>query len=258
MASEIIVLLGEELIKTCCTGIIDRAFRSLGADLNEFLGALDGVYDVLKLQEEESTDTDFVCAAEGELIFTSERPVIAWLLLGSLKALINSLYGINASVTIQPVEGDLKRYRYLFSVTDENVSATVKTVEQAVSKYPQRSISNYPNDLIMGAATFCKAFPWHFVIDENLNLVQLGKGFSSIIKPYMAVKGKSMGTYICIKRPKGITQDFREIVRRINTPFLISFQELPGKSNTGVHVSSKHIIYGILNIMNNLICYFRV
>lgn len=50
-ASEILVLLGEELIITCCTGIIDRAFRCLGTELQEFLGSLDGVYDVLKLQE---------------------------------------------------------------------------------------------------------------------------------------------------------------------------------------------------------------
>lgn len=50
-ASEILVLLGEELITCCCTGIIERAFRCLGTDLQEFLGSLDGVYDVLKLQE---------------------------------------------------------------------------------------------------------------------------------------------------------------------------------------------------------------
>lgn len=50
-ASEILVLLGEELITSCCTGIIERAFRCLGTELQEFLGSLDGVYDVLKLQE---------------------------------------------------------------------------------------------------------------------------------------------------------------------------------------------------------------
>lgn len=50
-ASEILVLLGEELIISCCTGIIERAFRCLGTDFQEFLGSLDGVYDVLKLQE---------------------------------------------------------------------------------------------------------------------------------------------------------------------------------------------------------------
>lgn len=50
-ASEILVLLGEELIISCCTGIIERAFRCLGTELQEFLGSLDGVYDVLKFQE---------------------------------------------------------------------------------------------------------------------------------------------------------------------------------------------------------------
>lgn len=30
-------------------------------------------------------------------------------------------------------------------------------------------------DLKIGVASFCKAFPWHFVTDKRLELVQLGK-----------------------------------------------------------------------------------
>lgn len=29
-------------------------------------------------------------------------------------------------------------------------------------------------DLKIGVASFCKAFPWHFVTDKRLELVQLG------------------------------------------------------------------------------------
>lgn len=53
------------------------------------------------------TDTGFVCAGEGELIFTSERPVIAWLLLGSLKALTRMLYKVDVNIKIEPVEAML-------------------------------------------------------------------------------------------------------------------------------------------------------
>lgn len=61
-ASAILVHLGEELISSCCTGIVERAFQCLGGDLQEFLSSLDGVYDVLKLKDEDDTDTGFVCA----------------------------------------------------------------------------------------------------------------------------------------------------------------------------------------------------
>lgn len=131
------------------------------------MGTLDGVHDVLKLQEQDGTDTDFICAGEGELIFTTERPVIAWLLLGSLKALTRILYNVDVSVVIEPIEGDSKCYRYLFThpddVAEEDEDETVKPLSSNLA------------DLKMNPATFCKAFPWHFFMNENLELVQMGK-----------------------------------------------------------------------------------
>ncbi|XP_017131415.1 head-specific guanylate cyclase [Drosophila elegans] len=228
-ASEILVLLGEELITCCCTGIIERAFRCLGTDLQEFLGSLDGVYDVLKLQEEDVTDTGFVCAGEGELIFTSERPVIAWLLLGSLKALTRMLYKVDVNIKIEPVEGDARRYRYLFSLVKDNsqtllMGRPIKTIPETV----QRSNSSNASDLQMNSSSFCKMFPWHFIMNEQLELVQLGRGFSKLYKPYMADFGCQASTYFDFKRPKGLTMKFRDIVRRTYTPFLIGLNNPPG------------------------------
>lgn len=179
-ASEILVILGEELIATCCTGIIERAFRCLGTDLQEFLGSLDGVYDVLKLQDEAESATGFVCAGEGELIFTAEKPVVAWLLLGSLKALTRMLYNVNVNIKIEPVEGESRRYRYFFSLAPSTEATSVveeilkENVEENQQRLHPKSSSNAA-DLCMSSQTFCKAFPWHFIMNENLELVQLGE-----------------------------------------------------------------------------------
>lgn len=158
--------MGEELITTCCHGLTLRAFQCLGGDFQEFLGTLDGVHDVLKLQEENITDTEFICAGEGELIFTTERPVIAWLLLGSLKALMRILYNVDVSVTIEPIEGDSKCYRYLFTQSGE----TDEDEDDVVAG----SLAISSADLKMNPATFCRAFPWHFFMSEQLELVQMG------------------------------------------------------------------------------------
>ncbi|KAH8232533.1 hypothetical protein KR032_008794 [Drosophila birchii] len=234
-ASEILVLLGEELITCCCTGIIERAFRCLGTDLQEFLGSLDGVYDVLKLQEEDVTDTGFVCAGEGELIFTSERPVIAWLLLGSLKALTRMLYKVDVNIKIEPVEGDARRYRYLFSLVKDNAQTMLMgrptLVSKTIPETVQRSNSSNASDLQMNSSSFCKMFPWHFIMNEQLELVQLGRGFSKLYKPYLADFGCQASTYFDFKRPKGLTMKFRDIVRRTYTPFLIGLNSPPGVSD---------------------------
>ncbi|XP_073818100.1 guanylate cyclase 1 soluble subunit alpha 2 [Musca autumnalis] len=227
-ASEILVLLGEELITSCCTGIIERAFRCLGTELQEFLGSLDGVYDVLKFQEEDdSSDTGFVCAGDGELIFTSERPVIAWLLLGSLKALTRILFNVQVNIKIEPVEGDNRRYRYLFSLAKDGHVRETRVVSKSVEGPVQRSNSTHASDLSINSSTFCKAFPWHFIMNEDLELVQLGRGFSKLYKPYMAEFGCHSTTYFDFKRPKGLTLKFRDIVRRTCTPFLIALKSPP-------------------------------
>lgn len=225
-ASEILVLLGEELIATCCSGIVERAFRSLGADLQDFLGALEGVHDVLKLQEDGQTDTDFICADKGELIFTSERPVIAWLLLGSLKALTRILYDIDASIVIEPIDGDPKCYRYLFTMPEYEKNKHKTTIIEEDIETPISSLT--ATDLKMSPATFCKAFPWHFIMNEDLEMVQMGKGFSKLFKSSLPVYGRLATVYFIFKRPTNLTIKFREIIRRSNTPFVLSLKPLPG------------------------------
>lgn len=218
------MLLGEELIATCCTGIVETAFRSLGENLQEFLGALEGVHDVLKLQEDGCTDTDFICADEGELIFTAERPVIAWLLLGSLKALTHILYDIDASITIEPIEGDSKCYRYLFSLPESEV-------EKIAPIEAKPLVKETATDLKMNPATFCKAFPWHFIMNEQLEIVQIGKGFSKIFQGSFQTHGRSVTTYFQFKRPINLTVKFREIIRRSNTPFMLAVKSVSSTQN---------------------------
>lgn len=207
--------------------------------MQEFLSSLDGVYDVLKLQEEDETDIGFVCAGEGELIFTSERPVIAWLLLGSLKALTKILYDVDVSIKIEPVEGDAKRYRYLFKspLAEPSSSDDEAVVDDDGDDDDEAGTSGAAMmpDLKMTPATFCKAFPWHFIMNENLELVQMGKGFSKLYKNSLATNGRLASTYFLFKRPMGLSLRFREIVRRTNTPFLIALKPPPGKEDFTSH-----------------------
>lgn len=221
IASEILIVIGEEIIATNYTTLVERALHCLGADLQEFLASLDGVYDVLKFQEEDMSDTSFVCAGEGELIFTSERPVIAWLLLGSLKSLCKLLYQKSVEITMEPIEGDVKRYRYLFDIPEGD--------QPEVQTFQQKKISTSAADFNMNAASFCKAFPWHFIMNESLDIVQLGQGFSRLFKNSINTNGRSATTFFRFKRPKGLSLKFREIARRTNTSFLISLRDPPGR-----------------------------
>lgn len=80
----------------------------------------------------------------------------------------------------------------------------------------------------MGVATFCKAFPWHFVIDRRLELVQLGVGFMRLFGCMLTTYGTSVATYFEFHRPRSITLSFSEIIKRVNTPFVLTIRKLPG------------------------------
>lgn len=116
-----------------------------------------------------------MCAGDGELIFTSERPVIAWLLLGSLKALTRILFNVQVNIKIEPVEGDSRRYRYLFSLAKDGHVRETRVATKPDEAPVQRSNSTKAADLAINSSTFCKAFPWHFIMNEDLELVQLGE-----------------------------------------------------------------------------------
>ncbi|KAH8279996.1 hypothetical protein KR018_012569, partial [Drosophila ironensis] len=131
-----------------------------------------------------------------------------------------------------PVEGDARRYRYLFSLVKDNSHTMMMgrpaLVSKTIPETVQRSNSSNAADLKMNSASFCKMFPWHFIMNEQLELVQLGRGFSKLYKPYLADFGCQATTYFDFKRPKGLTMKFRDIVRRTYTPFLIGLNSPPG------------------------------
>lgn len=86
-------------------------------------------------------------------------------------------------------------------------------------------LSNEAKDLRIGVASFCKAFPWHFVVDRQLELVQLGVGFMRIFGHHLNSIGRVISTYFVFTRPKGVTLTFHEILKRANTPFVLALQK---------------------------------
>lgn len=221
---DVLVLIGEELINLNFQGLMERAFRSLGTNIQELLESLNSVYDVLKLQDDGSSDeTGFVCSGEGELIFTSERPIIAWLLLGSLKAVTRQLYGIEIEISMAPEPDDVNRYRYLFMSTGDG---------EQIEDREEVEDAGLENGSEINSLMLHRFFPWHFIVNRSMEFTQLGSGFSKIFKRYLKTHGRLATTYLQFKRPKELTVDFREISRRTNTPFMLSLRPLPGCTST--------------------------
>lgn len=221
--------LGQELITWACVGLLERAFRCLGNDLTAFLTTLDGVNDVVQHQSGSDTEAEFVCIATPEALelhFTTDHPSIAYLLVGSLKGIARQFYNDKADVYILPDPYNTKFFRY--RITPERYSKQLDADVEDVVSPAFRPLSTEATDLRMGVASFCKAFPWHFVVDRQLELVQLGVGFMKIFGHHLNRLGREISTYFVFTRPHGVTLTFHEILKRANTPFILTLQRPHG------------------------------
>ncbi|CAH1958858.1 unnamed protein product [Acanthoscelides obtectus] len=226
--------IGNELISNLLStaGRLERAFRCLGGDLREFLTTLDGVHDVLKYQENateepaEPSEAAFICTdCDDEVIqldFMTDRPAIAALLVGSLKAIARILYSTQAEISVTQSNQDKKHFRFLIKGT---------TLTGTLCKQNSSEEKCIKSRLQMGVVTFCKAFPWHFVLDRKLELVQLGSGFMRLFGRYLMKCGTSVATYFEFRRPSSITLAFKHIVERTNTPFVLVVKKPKGVEN---------------------------
>ncbi|KAK4886242.1 hypothetical protein RN001_002513, partial [Aquatica leii] len=209
--------LGQELIFTSCTEILERALMCLGGDLKEFLTTLDDTEEA----DHEAVFVCKICENYLQLDFTTERPAVAYLLVGSLKAVAKLLYFIEAEIIITENNQDHKHFRY--QINHLNVESPYYTDSILKHLY-----SSSVSDLHLDVPTFCKAFPWHFIIDRRLELVQLGSGFMRLFGCVLKTCGTTAATYFEFHRPRSITLSFNEIIKRANTPFVLAIRKPPG------------------------------
>lgn len=117
------------------------------------------------------------------------------------------------------------RYRIIPTMpSEEGDTDDDADVVTSMNDVASTSLSRSALDLRMGVASFCKAFPWHFVVDRRLEMVQLGAGFMQLFAHDFQTLGTSVATYFEFRRPRGIALCFSEIVKRANTPFVLAIR----------------------------------
>ncbi|KAK9872198.1 hypothetical protein WA026_016252 [Henosepilachna vigintioctopunctata] len=247
---EFFAKLGRELIRTSCTGCMEKAFRCLGGDLKEFLTTLDGVHDVLKYQENSqgqySHESEaFICTLSDDTLqldFSTDRSAIAYLLVGSLKEIAELLYETETEI-------EFKRNPYDERTFSFEIRPTIKMAARGSKVWKRHPIVPLTrnDELQVDVATFCKAFPWHFVIDRKLELVQLGSGFMQIFGALLASLGTAVAIYFEFRRPRSITLSFTDIVKRANTPFVLAIRKLYAHKSFPAEVSTSYSIYYLLS-----------
>ncbi|ODN06499.1 Head-specific guanylate cyclase [Orchesella cincta] len=120
-----------------------------------------------------------------------------------------------------------------------NTSMSVSTAPAAKRKpdvAALKKLSTNPRDLGISVSLFSRAFPWHFVLDRQLRIVQLGSSLLKLFAPsfihnvkyqQLLSEGYKVTEFFEFVRPDlGSEICFETVFQRLNTPFLFRLRNL--------------------------------
>ncbi len=166
----------------------------------------------------------------------SERSGYEPFVVGMIQSVARDFLDTVVKVTIVATKGK-KCDHSVFSIKEEESPAVVirKRSCSLVSQLEKSRNSTNPRDLPIGIQSFCRALPFHMVLDRNLHIVQVGASLYRILKSYCqkdphwsSVKDRKFYKFenlFEVVRPV-INVDFETILDNISTVFII--KTLPG------------------------------
>nr|XP_058922254.1 guanylate cyclase soluble subunit alpha-1 isoform X2 [Kogia breviceps] len=149
---------------------------------------------------------------------------------------LNVYYFFPKRITSLILPGIVKAAARILYETEVEVSATPPCFHQHCSEFMDQPCLLYsvhvktprpapapgkpPSSLVIPASLFCKTFPFHFMLDRDLSILQVGNGIRRLMSR-RDVQGKPrFGEYFEILTPK-ISQTFGGIMTMLNMQFVV-------------------------------------
>nr|XP_006009099.1 PREDICTED: guanylate cyclase soluble subunit alpha-3 [Latimeria chalumnae] len=215
--------LGEELFQICYEE--DEQFlRVVGGTLKDFLNSFSTLLKWSSTsQEHESNtfeDSSILCLEKDpnnlNVYYFFPKKITSLILPGIIKASAYNLYETEVDVELIPPcfselvsEFDSKPY-LLYSVQ-------LKTIKPSFSPCKLQSSVEIPTPV------FCKTFPFHFMLDKDMTVLQIGDGLRRLLNRRDFQKRPSFEEHFCIAKPK-VSTTFSGILTMLNTQFIIQIK----------------------------------
>lgn len=200
--TQVAVKCGEEYARTCLEAN-HKALRFLGGTLVEFMANIESIHDITSKEPTDSPN-DFwsanksgvgrtavpvrVCVDPSESRLTVTyfaqhkwSAFVSHAMCGLFRRFAQLMFKANASVSQRTATNG--QYVFVLSLEDSlsgrdrDRTNSVAESESDFNYFRHRDrLSNDPRDLFMSVRTFSRAFPFHFICDTDLRLVQIGSG----------------------------------------------------------------------------------
>ncbi|XP_068134985.1 guanylate cyclase soluble subunit alpha-1 isoform X2 [Hyperolius riggenbachi] len=212
--------LGEELFKICYEED-EHVLEVVGGSLKDFLNSFS---THLKQSGQSRTHEDGFGLQEGSLLCLEKDPdylnvyyffpnnITVLILPGIIKAAAYTLYETEVEVKLIPHRANdsndfIKEPYLLYSVQVKNTKPSLSPCK------PQSYV-------VIPAAIFSKTFPFHFMFDTDMNMLQVGNGVKRLLNRKEIPGKSSFVEYFEIISPK-ISSTFSAIMTMLNMQFTI-------------------------------------
>lgn len=221
--------LGEEYAKLCLSEY-RRSLSVLGSNMVEFFSNLDGFhYHILKSSKfNAQRPPSFRCESSPNnvtLHIYTERSMMLDYYAGIVSYVSNSMFNLNVKVTVHPNETNTSLHHIMNVETSTKTCAKKCTCCKICSHHS--SYSNDPEDLRIGFDTFCETFPFHLIMNRNLEISQLGSALMKIVRSDADSKDLIFSRLFNVIRPEIKQLTFSALLSRVNFAFLLETKICP-------------------------------
>ena len=211
----------------------DQILRVLGRNLQDFLCNLDALHDHLANIYPGMEAPSFRCteAEDGALLlhYYSRRSGLESIVIGLVKTICTDVLNTKVTVNILGKKGENGYDHTIFAIyeeTDQTASSKLgllsthgETNGDVNANYLKNDIDDNP----MNVMSFCKAFPFHILFDEDLTIIQAGVAILRVLNRQSGSKIK-FNEVFTLQRPK-LDLSFAPILAHINTVFVVETKD---------------------------------
>lgn len=235
-AGQILELFGKMFFDFCQESGYDKILQVLGGTTKDFLQNLDALHDHLATIYPGMRAPSFRCTtrdSDGATIlhYYSERDGLEPIVIGIVKEVALKLHNAEVNVDIVQTKGD-ECDHVQFAITDKS----------SQSRSSCSDIEGFEQNLSMESkispSTFCRAFPFHVLFDENMVIQQAGTSLMRVI-PRLKICQSKIDDFFEMVRPH-MDFEFHHLLSHINTVYV-----LKTKTSIGGEPASEFIDHDI-------------
>ncbi|XP_056329093.1 guanylate cyclase soluble subunit beta-2-like [Danio aesculapii] len=217
--SVVLSLFGEYFFEFCKTAGYDRMLRTLGGNLFEFMENLDALHSFLSLSYKEMNAPSFRVEKNNDstllLHYYSDRRGLCHIVPGIIGSVAKDFFNSKIMMEIvnqtEEVERVGEKEHIVFLITQSPVDKVCKSLREFEAVYP--------DNLCIDLKTFCNAFPFHIVFDEDLQVRQTGVSIQRIV-PGLQTRCYQLDQYFTIQHPQ-VAFKTCSIRKYINSHFVL-------------------------------------